>query len=263
VEQEFQEAPPAPGTVAVDRAADLLVRVLESEEPLALTDLAAAAELPKSTASRVVSALERHGLVSQDGTRGPLRPGPAILRYAHRGIVERSLVELSREPLDALAAASGETVNLAVPAAGAVEHIAQVDGVHFLGTGQWLDRRVDFHSTAVGKVFLAFGAAELPEGELRRLAPRTICDRDKLGRELARVRRAGWATAVDELEPGLAALAAPVRDRGGQTIAALSITGPTLRLPPPRLAELSAVAIREGRSMSRALGHHQEGDQVA
>jgi IclR family transcriptional regulator, acetate operon repressor len=258
VEQEFQAAPPTPGTQAVDRAADLLVRVLESERPLALTELAAAAELPKSTASRVVSALERHGLVTQDGSRGRLRPGPAILRYAHRGIVERSLVELAREPLDALAAASGETVNLAVPAGGAVEHIAQVDGVHFLGTGQWLDRRVDFHSTAVGKLFLAFGAAALPEGELRRVAPRTICDREELERELRRVRRQGWATAVDELEPGLAALAAPVRDRGGLTIAALSITGPTLRLPPTRLQELREVVIREGRALSRALGQDQE-----
>jgi DNA-binding IclR family transcriptional regulator len=263
VEQEFQAARTGPGTQAVERAADLLVRVLESEEPLALGDLAAAAELPKSTASRVVSALERHGLVSQEGSRGRLRPGPAILRYAHRGIVERALGELAREPLDAVAQASGETVNLAVPGPGAVEHIAQVDSRHFLGTGQWLGRRVDFHCTAVGKLFLAFGAAELPAGPLRKLAPNTICDRVRLEAELERVRRDDYATAVDELEPGLAALAAPIRDSAGQTIAALSITGPTLRLPPQRLAELRTVVIREARALSSRLGHREQGDQAA
>src|SRR5205814_7322648 len=107
VEQEFQavvedgaveprEAVRAPGTAAVDRGADLLVRVLESEQPVALTDLASAAGLPKSTASRLVSALERRGLIEQDGERGRLRPGPAILRVAERSMLERNIVEVSR-----------------------------------------------------------------------------------------------------------------------------------------------------------------------
>src|SRR6202034_1294593 len=103
VEQEFQETA---GTTAIDRGADLLVRVLESEQPVALTDLASAAGLPKSTASRLVSALERRGLIEQDGERGRLRPGPAILRVAERGMLERNLVELARPSLDDLSEAS-------------------------------------------------------------------------------------------------------------------------------------------------------------
>ncbi|MHB1837910.1 MAG: helix-turn-helix domain-containing protein, partial [Solirubrobacteraceae bacterium] len=92
MEQQFQERPSAgpavrdegPGraATAVDRGAELLVRVLESERPVALADLASASGIPKSTASRLVSALERRGLVQQDGQRGRLRPGPAILRVA-------------------------------------------------------------------------------------------------------------------------------------------------------------------------------------
>src|SRR5580698_1896108 len=159
VEQEFQETA---GTTAVDRGADLLVRVLESEEPVALTDLASASGIPKSTASRLVSALERRGLIEQDGERGRLRPGPAILRIAERSMLERNVVELARPSLDALAEASGETINLAVPAHNGVEHVAQVDSRHFLGTGQWLGRVVDYHCTAVGKVFIAFERAPLP-----------------------------------------------------------------------------------------------------
>jgi methylmalonyl-CoA mutase cobalamin-binding domain/chain len=155
---------PAPGTQSIDRAGEMLARLLESEEPMSLRDLAEAADLPKSTASRLLTALERHGLVHQAGERGKLEPGPAILRFAHRGGVERHLVELAHEYLEAISQASDETVNLSVPTPLGVDHLAQVDGLHFLGAGQWVGRRVDYHCTANGKVFLAYGSAELPPG---------------------------------------------------------------------------------------------------
>jgi IclR family transcriptional regulator, acetate operon repressor len=217
VEQEFQkvdhrEGPPQ-GTQAIDRAAQLLTLVLDSQQPLGVSDLAIAAELPKSTASRLVSSLERHGLVRRNGARGKVVPGPAILRFAHRGVVDRHLVELAQAPLEALAQASGETVNLAVPGPSGVEHLAQVESRHFLGTGQWVGRTVDFHTTAVGKVLVAYGAAELPPGRLRRVAPATIVERATLEAELELVRAEGFALAADELEAGLTALAAPVTGR--------------------------------------------------
>jgi IclR family transcriptional regulator, acetate operon repressor len=251
VEQEFQVSnggAAAHGTTAVDRGADLLVRVLESEQPVALTDLASAAGLPKSTASRLVSALERRGLIEQDGERGRLRPGPAILRVAERSMLERSIVEVSRPALDALAGASGETINLAVPGPEGVEHIAQVDSRHFLGAGQWLGRSVGYEHSANGKVFAAFG-----RGPAGAAAPA----------ELEAVRRDGFATSIDELEAGLSAMAAPVRGARGEVIAALSISGPTLRMTPERIAELQQVLISEARTLSRRLGHHEQGERAA
>jgi IclR family acetate operon transcriptional repressor len=261
VEQEFQV--PSQGTTAVDRGADLLVRVLESEQPVALTDLASASGIPKSTASRLISALERRGLVEQDGQRGRLRPGPAILRVAERGMLERNVVELARASLEALAQTTGETINLAVPARYGVEHVAQVDGRHFLGTGQWLGRLVDYHCTAVGKVFMAFGRAPLPTQPLASYAPGTITDPQRLLAELEVVRRSEYATAVDELETGLAAMAAPVRGARGDVVAALSVSGPTLRMTPARILELQPVLIDEARTLSRRLGHSEEGEHAA
>ncbi|MGH2890358.1 MAG: IclR family transcriptional regulator, partial [Solirubrobacteraceae bacterium] len=167
MEQQFQGSGRA--ATAVDRGADLLVRVLESEQPVALAELASASGIPKSTASRLVSALERRGLVEQDGERGRLRPGPAILRVAERSMVERSVVELARPTLEALARATGETINLGVPARHGVEHVAQVDGRHFLGAGQWLGRLVDFHCSANGQVVMAFGRATVPARPLAAL----------------------------------------------------------------------------------------------
>jgi IclR family acetate operon transcriptional repressor len=266
VEQEFQDVDrreTPQGTQAIDRAAQLLTLVLSSDEPLGVGDLALAAELPKSTASRLVSSLERHGLVRRNGARGKVQAGPAILRFAHRGVVDRNLVELAHAPLEALAEESGETVNVAVPGARGVEHLAQVESRHFLGTGQWVGRTVDFHTTAVGKVLVAYGAAELPAGRLRRVAPATVVDRAALAAELERVREDGFATAVDELEPGLTALAAPVHGPTGDVIAALSISGPTFRLTPERIAELRPALTKEAAALSTRLGHRDKGRRAA
>src|SRR5215210_6076956 len=98
VEQEFQgaveEGAPA-GTQVIDRGAQLLALVLEADVPRGLTDLAADAGLPKSTASRLLNALERNGLVEQQGMRGRFRAGPVVLRFAGRGLVGRNLIELA------------------------------------------------------------------------------------------------------------------------------------------------------------------------
>jgi DNA-binding IclR family transcriptional regulator len=238
------------GTQAIDRAATLLVRLLESDGPATLNELADAAHLPKSTASRLVSALERHGLVHQTGQRGKLEPGPAILRFAHRGAVERNLVELAEASLESLSRSSWETVNIAVPTPYGVEHLAQVDAHHFLGAGQWVGRRVDYHCTANGKVFLAFGVADAPAAK-------------RLESELARVREDEFATAVDELEVGLAAVASPVRGPTGDVIAALSLSGPTMRLTPERIEELRPVLVNEAHVLSERLGYRKQEETAA
>jgi IclR family transcriptional regulator, acetate operon repressor len=240
VEQEFQ------GAQTINRAAQLLTLVLESERPRGLTELADDAALPKSTASRLLGALEREGLIQQRGRRGRFEPGPVLRRFVHRG----QLVELAQPRLEALSEASGETINLAVPGPLGVEHLAQVESRHFLGTGQWVGRRVPYHCTAVGKVLIAFGGAE--PGPLEPLTPVTIADPDQLATEVARVRRNGYATAVDELETGLSSVAAPVVDG----MAALSISGPTLRLDAQRIADLCPTLIHEARALDHDMGVH-------
>src|SRR3954463_16382622 len=156
MEQEFQ---PAAGTAVIDRGAQLLALVLESDAPRGLGELAADAGLPKSTASRLLGALERNGLVEQEGLRGAFRAGPVMARFAGRGLSARRLVELSERPMAALADATGETINVAVAGPFGVEHLAQVESRHYLGTSDWVGRRVPFHCSANGKVLLAFDAA--------------------------------------------------------------------------------------------------------
>lgn len=239
------------GARAIDRAAQLLVRVVESSEPETVTELAEVTGLPKSTASRLVAALERQGLVQRDGGRGSIRPGPVLVSFARRSLPNADLVELCGPALDRLAEASGETVNLAVPASSGVEQLAQRDSRHFLGSTNWVGRTVPYHASAVGKIFLAYGTARLPK-RLEQLTPRTIVDRGELERVLDETLTRGYTTTVDELEPGLWAVAAPVHAASG-VVAALSISGPTVRLHDGLLEELSRPLIAEAAAVSARL----------
>jgi IclR family transcriptional regulator, acetate operon repressor len=231
------------GTQSIDRAAQLLIAVADSDAPIGVGELAEATDLPKSTVSRLVAALERHALVQRDGVRGPLRPGPVMLRLARRGIGDRDLTELSADALRRLAEASAETINLAVPTPLGVEHLSQVDSHHFIGSTNWIGRRVPHETTAVGKVFLAFGAVRVTEQHAALVA------------ELEAVRARGYATAIGELEPGLAAMAAPVRAGAGDVVAALSISGPETRLTRERIAALQPVVLHEAATVSARLGY--------
>jgi len=239
------------GTQSIDRAAELLVRVVESAEPTSVGELAETTGLPKSTTSRLVGALERQGLVQRDG-RASIRPGPVLLRFAGRDDFA-DLVAISGDALDRLAEVSGETVNLGVPTPLGVDQLDERDSRHFIGSTNWIGKQVPYHCTAQGKVFLAFGAATLSDSPLERHAPRTIVDPGRLARELEAVRRLGYATTLDELEPGLWAVAAPVV-AGGDVVAAVSISGPTTRLRMGLLDELGSLLAHETSSVSIRMG---------
>ena len=223
------------GTQAIDRAAELLVSVVESSRPLGVGELAASSGLPKSTTSRLVGALERRGLVQRAGDRR-VAPGPVLLRFAHQDR-SVSLVELALPALRTLAELSGETINLGVPTPLGVEHLAQEDSRHFMGGTNWVGRRVPYDSTANGKVLKAF-TSRTAEGSA--------------------IRERGYASAVDELEQGLAAIAAPIFGPDGDVVAALSISGPTIRLTRERMLELAPHLITQAAQVSERLGHHDK-----
>ena len=250
-----------PGTQAIDRAAELLVRVVESGRPLAVGELAAHTGLPKSTTSRLVGALERRGLVQRSVDRGRLSPGPVLLRFAHRD-GGQSLVELAGPVLEHVARETRETINLAVPGPLGAEHLSQHDSAHFVGVTNWVGRRVPHHVAANGKVFMAFGAAPVPP-RLERFTPQTITSRTVLAAELEAVRGRGYATAVDELELGLAAMAAPVRDAGDEVVAALSISGPTSRLTAERIERLAPLLLEQAALLGRRLDHRDNDERGA
>ena len=151
-----------------ERGARVLASVFE-RSPRTLTELADATGMEPLELRPLLSALDRHGLVSWDARRAGVRPGATALRFARSGIGNEDLVELAQPSLRRLAEESGETANLFVPRPTGIDAIAQVDGRHLLGATNWMGRDLGLHYTAAGKVFLAFGAAELPDGDLATL----------------------------------------------------------------------------------------------
>jgi DNA-binding IclR family transcriptional regulator len=236
------------GAQAVDRAASLLVHVLGAGEPVTFPELVASSALPKSTVSRLLGSLERNRLVARTPS-GEVVPGEVMAAFARRHSPQDALLERSRPALERLSAATGETINLAVPAEGGVVQIAQVDSRFVLGAANWLDLRVPFHASASGKALLAAGHP-LPTGRLVRLTQRTRTTRTALEADLRRCRDLGYAVADGELEPGLVAIAGAVMGPDGRPVAALSVSGPSSRLNAPEIARVGLIVAAECRALS-------------
>ena len=251
-------APSPSGSQAVERAAQLLVCLVEGDRALTVGELAAATGLHQATTSRLIGALERHGIVARDSRRGRVRPGPVLLRLAVSDFSHRRLVELAAPILDEIGDATHETVNLSTPMRDGVNHLAQVDSDYLVGTTSWVGRAVPLHCSSTGKVFLAFGSAELPKGPLDRLTKNTVTDRKALAKDLELARHRGFALTVDELELGLSAVAAPVRDRSGAVVAALSVSGPSMRLSPELLGAHGLLLCRAAAKLSGGLDEQSQ-----
>ncbi len=242
------------GTQAVDRAAALLIRIVDAPEPVAFSDLVADAGLVKSTASRLLQALERNRLIERTES-GKYKAGEVFVRYAWRSEGDADLIQLAQPFLDRLASQTGETINLGVYSRGSIEQVAQVDSRHILGATNWVGRPVPVHCSASGKVLLAFGAAQLAAGRLERCTERTFTSRSALQEELLKVRSLGYAISDEELEDGLIAVAAPVFGERLEAIAALSVSGPSNRLRNDRVIEVAGMCMKEAGALSSVLGN--------
>jgi DNA-binding IclR family transcriptional regulator len=244
------------GTQAVDRAARLLSEVVHAADPVTFTGLSAATGLAKSTTSRLLLALERNGLVRRDD-RGRFLPGEMFVSFAWRGGAEAGLAAVAQPFLERLGKATGETVNLGVASFGLVEQIAQVDSTYVIGGTNWVGMSVPLHCSAPGKVLLAYGAAQLPPGKLEPRTDKTITSETALHAELAAVRARGYAVTDEELEPGLIAVAAPIRGYDGAVVAALSVAAPTNRMSTDSVATVAGYCAEEAAGLSAVLGYRQ------
>jgi len=244
---------------SVDRALSVLTLLARHGE-LGVTEIANDLEVHKSTAFRLVATLEAHDLVEQVSDRGKFRLGVGVLRLAGATTVRLDLVQESRPVAVRLAQAVGETVNVAVLSGLEALYLDQVSGPSALALRNWAGQRIPLHATSNGKVLLAFSAPSLlaeVTRALSRYTPRTVVDEQALARELDEVRGRGWALAVDELEEGLTAIAAPIMGADGVVVASLSASGPTFRLTPERTPDVAARVVAAAREVSHRLGWHE------
>jgi IclR family transcriptional regulator, acetate operon repressor len=217
------------GTQSVDRAAELVTLVVRAEGPISFTQLVEQTGLARSTASRLLQALERNGILERNH-EGLFRGGALFAHYANRFDRVESLAAAAQPMLERIAEETDETVNLGVPSGDTVVHAAQIDSNFILGATNWIDVEVPPHCSALGKVLYAFDALRLPKGRLEARTPASVTDPAVLETQLEAIRREGYAVTRGEVEDGLDALAAPVRDPRGRVIAAIGVSGPSFRL---------------------------------
>ena len=248
-----------PGTQAVARAIALLKAFSDAQPEWALSDLAQATGLNKTTAFRLLSALEAERLVMRNPLSGGYRLGVELIAMGGTAMRSNPLRAMSRPTLVMLAEQSGEAATLEVLVENYVLVIDEVASSNPMGMTQDVGSRLPLHATATGKVLLASRSdAEIDvvlAEPLQLLTDQTIVDPGRLRTELARIRQEGVAIASSELEPGFVAVAAPVVDRERQVVAAISVGGPSVRLTAERLPEIAAMVQMSARQISRQLGY--------
>ncbi len=249
----------AVGVQSVDRALTIM-EVLARVGEAGVTEVAAELGVHKSTAFRLVATLEAHRLVEQTEDRGKYRLGVGVLRLAGATSARLDLVQEARPICRGLAATTGETVNLAVLSESSALYLDQVAGSSALQPHNWVGQHIPLHATSNGKVLLGGLDRESLDALLGRLTaftPLTITRKSLLREELETVRAQGYAVAVDELEVGLTAVAAPIRNAHGDVVASMSVSGPTFRLPDERVEEVVAQVVEAALEVSHRLGWGQ------
>jgi DNA-binding IclR family transcriptional regulator len=250
---------PASGVQSVDRAISVL-EILARRGSAGVSEVAVEIGVHKSTAFRLLSALESRGLVEQAEDRGKYELGFGIVRLASSVPGRLNLVRQARPVCEQIAASMGETVNLAVMRSAYAVNLDQVRGPAAVSAQNWVGQLTPLHATSSGKVLLAHlptaqRRALLDEAGLPTFTAKTVRSRRALETQLATVRTDGYATTVEEFEDGLNAIAAPIHDHTGSVIGAVSVSGPAYRLGRRRLRELSTPLVEAAGQISTRMGH--------
>jgi DNA-binding IclR family transcriptional regulator len=242
---------------SVDRALSIL-EILARRGDAGVTDIGKELGVHKSTAFRLLAALENRGFVEQAAERGTYRLGFGIVRLAGAITAQLDLTRQSRAACEQLAAELGETVNVATLDGDHAVNITQVLGAASIASHNWVGRQTPLHATSSGKVLLAFAPAgvraSVVAGPHERYTDATITDAAALKVELDRVRAVGWGCTAEEYEVGLNAVAAPVRGVDGSVVAALSISGPAYRLAPGAFPDVAQRVIGAANEISARMG---------
>jgi DNA-binding IclR family transcriptional regulator len=244
---------------SIERAAAILRLLSGRSRRLGVVELAGQLGLPKGTVHGILRTLQSVGFVEQDSDSGKYQLGPALLHIGSSYLDANELRTRALNWADALATQSGESVRIGTL------HERQVLIVHHVfrpdDSRQALEvgTLVPVHASALGKALLAhhrYLLTELSKEQLTGYTPATITAVKRLQREVEGVFEQGWASEVGELFPGVASIAAPIQDRRGMIVGAISISGPLERLCEdgrPK-AELVGHVMGTARTVSRELG---------
>lgn len=244
----------------LDRAFAILDVLASRKAGMALAEVSRQASLSKSTALRLLSVLEAHHYVERGGTGDNYFLGSKLIELGLSAISRLDLLQRARPLLDRLVHESGETAHLGVLRDGMVLSLANVESPRTLRTPATVGGRSPAHCTSIGKVILAFRPpAEVAElvavRGLKSYTDLTITTLVDFQAELERVRENGYGMDNEEFERGLRCVGAPIRDYSTAVIAAISVTGPAIRMTDERMPVLIDLVVMVAAELSARLGY--------
>ncbi|KAB7707853.1 helix-turn-helix domain-containing protein [Bacillus aerolatus] len=244
---------------SVARALDVIRIVSASKKGLGVTEIAKQMDINKSSVFRILATLSQYGYIEQHEETGRYRLGYMFLDISSKLLDSLDVRTEARPILKELENETNEVVHLVVYDEGEVVYIEKLDGNEALRMHSKVGKRAPVHCTSVGKAI----TSHLPATDVLDIIERkglpahtshTITEKDAFLKELAEVKRKGYALDLEENENGIRCIAAPVFDHAGNVAAAVSISGPTLRMSDERLEVLSERMIQAGQMISKRIG---------
>jgi DNA-binding IclR family transcriptional regulator len=253
----------------LEKALHLLMELAKVQKDRDLSTLAQRTGLSKSTSSRLLSTMERHGIVRQNQVTQRFSLGPDMIRLGNIASDQLGVVELFHPYLEELMQNTGETASLAILQNDQALYIDQVQSQSMIRSFPPAGTRIDLHCSAVGKVLscsLPFEQLQhiLHEHELEAFTENTITNPFQLLKNIQQAEENGYAADLEEKEIGGICLAAPLRNHTGAIVAAIGISGPSNRITPQTIPSLTRRLVEIARKASSHLGYigPQEGSPV-
>lgn len=244
---------------SLTRALSILQTLATNSDGMSLTELSEATSLPPSTTHRLLTTLESERFVRPDANGGLWRIGVAAFFVGSAFSRSRDVLALSRPYLRRLMETSGETANLFVESDAEAVCIGQIESRHAMRALTGIGGRVLLHSSGAGKALLA----HMPDRRrlkitrdrvLEKITERTITSGDRLEAVLSDIRKSGFAIDDEEHAMGLRCVAAPVFNEFGDAIAAISVSGPSARIPVEKLPLLGRMVAKAASEATREFG---------
>jgi DNA-binding IclR family transcriptional regulator len=248
---------------ALQRGLRLLHLFSESPHGLTAKQVAGRSRLPVSTVHRFLANLEGSGFLNCGGD-GVYHLGIACFAIGQAALGQLDIRRVSLPYLQELNRQTRETIHLTVRHGLSAVYVEKLDSPEQLRIHSRIGAAVPLYCTAVGKVMLAYMPDEerervLPQLGLKRLTPNTVGNLQELEAELSRVRKNGYACDLEENEPHIRCVAAPIWDHAAGVNASLSITAPVVRMAVTRLRQLAPLIQTAGVQISRELGYQAPG----
>ena len=252
-------APAEPNAVqSLDRALRILAIVAEADG-LSLSEIAERSDLAPSTAYRMLTTLAGHGMVEFDGPEQLWSVGVETYRMGAAFLRRRKLVDRARIVMQELMEQTGETANLGVAEDDCVVFVSQVETHQAIRAFFRPGTRSPFHASGIGKAVLAHLEPErvgaiLRKAGLERFTDKTLSDLPALTRDLGRIKLRGWSVDDEERHPGMRCVAAAIFNEFGEPIGGVSVSGPTVRVTPDRLAEIGPLVRNAAAEVTKMIG---------